>query len=242
MDSGRVEGREGDAFSFSDFAVLYRTDAQAEVLCEALARSGIPFQKRAHGCLADLPLIKKITGIMRDETVTALPVELLDKAIASLAGKEDQAEADFAGQALRPVAERCGSLELFMSEIAMGVDVDLWDPRSASVSLLTLHASKGLEFQVVFMVGCEDGILPLRWGAGEPDDVEEERRLFFVGMTRARHRLFLSHAGRRRWRGQQREMKMSPFLRDIEERLLERTGTEARKRKTSSGAEQLSLF
>ena len=72
-------------------------------------------------------------------------------------------------------------------------------PSVIASSLLTLHAAKGLEFRVVFIVGLEDGILPLRFGAEEPS--AEERRLFYVGMTRAEDRLFLLRASQRRWRG-----------------------------------------
>ena len=74
------------------------------------------------------------------------------------------------------------------------------------MSLLTLHASKGLEFAVVFIAGCEDGFLPLRFGSDEDAvNLAEERRLFFVGMTRARARLFLARAKKRLWRGQLRQ-------------------------------------
>ena len=90
--------------------------------------------------------------------------------------------------------------------------MDTWDPRAERVSLLTLHASKGLEFRVVFLVGCEEGLLPLTWG-DDPDeaDLAEERRLFFVGLTRACARLYLFH-----------RKKPSPFLAAIDEALLER--------------------
>jgi superfamily I DNA/RNA helicase len=103
--------------------------------------------------------------------------------------------------------------------------VDAWDPRAEGVSLLTLHASKGLEFPVVFLVGCEDGLLPLTWPGSDPADraeVAEERRLFFVGLTRARSRLFLFYSRKRTLRGETRETRPSPFLADVEEALLER--------------------
>jgi len=101
-------------------------------------------------------------------------------------------------------------------------DADLWDPRADRVSLLTLHAAKGLEFPVVFIVGCEDGLLPLHWGAAEtdPQAMAEERRLLFVGMTRARQRLVLSHARRRLWQGKVRPTSPSPFLEDVQQRLV----------------------
>jgi len=80
---------------------------------------------------------------------------------------------------------------------------------------MTLHASKGLEFPVVFIVGCEEGILP--WDRAE--DLEEERRLFYVGVTRAQRRLVLTRAKKRSVRGKRLERSPSPFLEDIEEEL-----------------------
>jgi DNA helicase-2/ATP-dependent DNA helicase PcrA len=99
--------------------------------------------------------------------------------------------------------------------------MEAWDPRAERVSLLTLHAAKGLEFPVVFLVGCEDGLLPFTWPGVESESLAEERRLFFVGITRARSRLFLFHSRRRVWRGETRDMRPSPFLADLEEALLD---------------------
>ncbi|MEE8409562.1 MAG: UvrD-helicase domain-containing protein [Myxococcota bacterium] len=118
--------------------------------------------------------------------------------------------------------------------------IDTWDPRADRVSLLTLHAAKGLEFEVVYVVGCEDGVLPLSW-PGSDTDVDEERRLFFVGMTRAKRRLVLTHAKTRRHRGKLRDMEPSPFLVQIEEDLVERSAT--RKRKAAAAKDsQLTLL
>jgi superfamily I DNA/RNA helicase len=111
------------------------------------------------------------------------------------------------------------------------------------VSLLTLHAAKGLEFPVVFLTGCEDGLLPLRWGGAlDPAQEAEERRLFFVGMTRARSHLFLSHARRRAWRGTVRDAVPSPFLTDIEEALLDRFRAAVRRRPARADGDQLTLL
>jgi DNA helicase-2/ATP-dependent DNA helicase PcrA len=106
------------------------------------------------------------------------------------------------------------------------------------VALLTLHAAKGLEFRVVFIVGLEDGILPLRFGAEEPS--AEERRLFYVGMTRAADHLILTRASQRRWRGRVQSLPPSPFLADIEGALLEHQRNAALRAKPES--RQLSLF
>jgi superfamily I DNA/RNA helicase len=148
-------------------------------------------------------------------------------------------------EALEPLAARCGEdLDRFLAELALGAQVDTWDPRADRVSLLTLHASKGLEFPVVFVVGCEDGLLPLRVPGrdGGPNDepatrataaeaaIAEERRLFFVGLTRARDRLFVSHVRRRRWRGTDRDMPPSRFFDAIDPRLFEDRGEAAPRR------------
>jgi DNA helicase-2/ATP-dependent DNA helicase PcrA len=122
--------------------------------------------------------------------------------------------------------------------VALGAEVDTWDPRAEGVSLLTLHASKGLEFPVVFLVGCEDGLLPLTFPGSGEEDRAEERRLFFVGIPRARSRLFLFYARKRTLRGQTAEARPSPFLADMEEALLDRREEVSRSRKP----EQLRLI
>ncbi|HEV7518011.1 MAG TPA: 3'-5' exonuclease, partial [Thermoanaerobaculia bacterium] len=131
-----------------------------------------------------------------------------------------------AAELLRPLALRAGDdLERLLAEVALGGEIDTWDPRAERVSLLTLHAAKGLEWAVVFLVGCEDGLLPLAFPSSDAADVAhraEERRLFFVGITRARTRLFLFHSRRRTLHGESRETQPSPFLADIEEALLDR--------------------
>ena len=221
VDSGRVETHEGEALSFGDFAVLYRTDAQAEALAEAFARSGMPFQKRSHDSLADQPAVQTLIRLMDELPEGQSVPERLDQAAAELVGDDPQLEASLS--AIRLLAERHkGDARQFLSELALGMDVDLWDPRADRIALLTLHAAKGLEFAVVFITGCEDGLVPLHWGSPDEADLAEERRLLFVGMTRAQTRLFLTHARKRRRHGKIRQCEVSPFLRDIEQQLLER--------------------
>ena len=226
FDTGRVSGAAESVCAFNDFAVLYRTDAQTPPLVEAFARSGIPFQKRAHTPLAGHPTVQTLLARLKTLPPDAPLADRLATASTQLA-REDKPDPDLRAitDALRPLAEKHGaSLDAFVSELALGVDVDLHDPRAERVSLLTLHAAKGLEFRVVFIVGCEDGLLPHRFSFDEAEtvDLAEERRLFFVGLTRAREHLFLTHARRRHWRGEFRDRAPSPFLRAIREALLER--------------------
>jgi len=221
MDSGRVESHESEALSFADFAVLYRTDAQAAALVEAFARSGMPFQKRSHQSLADHPCVQALIRAMDDLPEALGTLDRLNRAVGRVRRHDPQV--DLALPALCCLARRHeDNLQQFLSELALGVDVDLWDPRADRVALLTLHAAKGLEFPVVFIVGCEDGLIPLRWGRPAESDLAEERRLLFVGMTSAQKRLFLTHARKRLWQGKTRTCPISPFLRDIREQLLSR--------------------
>ena len=241
MDSGRVESAEeaGD-YSFSDFAVLYRTDAQAGLLVEALARSGIPFQKRSHSRLSEQPGVEKIMDLMRGDAGDGPVTEMLKQAAEQ--AKEDESVMA-ALEILSPLAGQCGrDREKFLAAIGLDAEVDVWDPRADRVSLLTLHAAKGLEFRAVFIAGCEEGLIPLKWSVDEQGGLDEERRLFFVGMTRAKERLFLSYAHRRLLQGKARKTGPSPFLTDIKEQLLERTKSRAGKKKPGPSTEQLDLF
>jgi DNA helicase-2/ATP-dependent DNA helicase PcrA len=245
LDSGRVDAPASEARSFADFAVLYRTDAQADALVEALARSGIPFQKKSHRRWSEEPAVQAIIRFLQESRPATPPTtsvrDHLRQAAEAVSGEHPEA-ADCVVQ-LVPLAERCGDdVSRFLSELALGIDADSWDPRADRVSLLTLHAAKGLEFPVVFLVGCEDGLLPLRWGPADDANVAEERRLFFVGLTRARERLLLSHARQRLWRGQLRDMQPSPFLEQIREELLERIQPAQGRKKRRSTDTQLQLF
>jgi superfamily I DNA/RNA helicase len=128
-----------------------------------------------------------------------------------------------AADVLAPLAARCGGdLDRFLDELALGAEVDTWDPRADRISMLTLHAAKGLEFPVVFIVGCDDGLLPLRPWTGAEVDYAEERRLLFVGMTRATTRLVLLTAAERAIRGTVTKTAPSPFLASVDASLLDR--------------------
>jgi DNA helicase-2/ATP-dependent DNA helicase PcrA len=106
-------------------------------------------------------------------------------------------------------------LDLFLQQVALVADVDRHDPDADAVTLMTLHNAKGLEFPVVFITGLEDGLFPLARAYDSPADLEEERRLFYVGITRARDKLYLAHARQRRRAGEYTYGRLSPFVEAI---------------------------
>lgn len=250
FDTGRVlpSGKEG-GHSFSDFAILYRTEAQSEALATALARSGMPFERRTHERIAERAAAMAILAQWsRLDAAESLASAL--RAAAAHAHEDTteesafgEPEIDAALRVLLAIAERCqGNATQFRLEAMMDVEVDAWDPRAERISLLTLHASKGLEFRVVFLVGCEDGLLPLRFPGRDADEAEE-RRLFYVGMTRARERLFLTRAESRHVRGVALTPSVSPYLQEIEARLVETKPSGNPERSNERGKKkQMSLF
>jgi DNA helicase-2/ATP-dependent DNA helicase PcrA len=115
------------------------------------------------------------------------------------------------------------SLLDYLQQIALFSDVDTYDGSKGRVALMTLHCAKGLEFEDVFIVGLEDGLLPHERSAGDEDEMEEERRLFFVGITRAKVGLNISCARYRTVRGQMLRTIPSPFLYELENDFAEAT-------------------
>jgi len=112
------------------------------------------------------------------------------------------------------------SLEAFLDRASLVTDVDLWEDKGNRVSLMTLHCAKGLEFPVVFVIGVEEGVLPHYRRGEEIEDLEEERRLFYVGITRAKEKLSLSRAERRFTFGVGRANLPSRFLDEIPTELM----------------------
>jgi DNA helicase-2/ATP-dependent DNA helicase PcrA len=229
-----------DAISFADIAVLYRTDAQASFIVDALGRHGVPVQKRSHDRLLDRAGVAALARELRFASglggSLAARIRLTAQVLAERPALDVSVSPEdlwSAVDVLTPLAARCGDdLESFLAALATGAEVDAWDPRADRVTLLTLHAAKGLEFPVVFLIGCEDGLLPLR-RPGTPltaDGEAEERRLFFVGLTRAQDRLYVSHALRRFRHGAEREMPVTPFLGVIDPGLFERKGPDTPRR------------
>ncbi|MGD9143707.1 MAG: UvrD-helicase domain-containing protein [Dehalococcoidia bacterium] len=112
-------------------------------------------------------------------------------------------------------------LTAFLEGVALVSDVDGLEEQSDTVTLITLHQAKGLEFPVVFIVGMEDGILPHFRSLDDPEQLEEERRLCYVGITRAQQRVYLVRAFRRRFMGSSTVNQPSRFLKDIPSQLLD---------------------
>lgn len=108
-----------------------------------------------------------------------------------------------------------GQLEAFLEQASLVNDTDAWDGVQERVTLMTLHASKGLEFPVVFIVAVEEGLVPHERSRDNPQELEEERRLLFVGITRAEKELHLSRAMYRNFRGQMRMTIPSMFLMEM---------------------------
>lgn len=232
IDSDRSTGQECE-YSFSDFAVLYRTSSQLPPLIEALQRTGMPFVTLSNEPLCEKKPVRELLKKLNSDTeiapqLTALEEEFSDKI------------ADNIWKFLTNLAQTHREKDDFIHEVSLLTEADTLDKRADRITLMTLHSSKGLEFKCVFITGLEDGILPL-YRAKEQSELNEERRLLYVGMTRAEERLFLSRATKRKWQGLLREMPISPFLEKIENDLLNLSKFD-KVFKEKDNSQQLSLF
>jgi len=132
-------------------------------------------------------------------------------------------------------ASEFGDVDEFLEQIALVSDTDQIDDEDASVILMTMHSAKGLEYPTVFIIGMEDGIFPHMRSIGDPEELEEERRLAYVGVTRAEQRLYLTHAAARTLYGATQYNPPSRFLDEIPAELVtEVEGTASRRRSSAS--------
>jgi DNA helicase-2/ATP-dependent DNA helicase PcrA len=134
------------------------------------------------------------------------------------------------------------SLPAFLDDLSQWRAGDFYDPRADAVALMTLHAAKGLEFPIVFICGLDQDLLPMRRNTLEKDTLSEERRLFYMGMTRARHRLILSTVIRRYLYGEYRTFKPSRFAKEIPAHCLEEVSPPKVPKKKPPKEKQLTLF
>ncbi|HUW24520.1 MAG TPA: UvrD-helicase domain-containing protein [Patescibacteria group bacterium] len=262
--------RLSDRFHLSDFAVLYRTNAQSRVLEEVFLRAGLPYllvggtrfyqRKEIKDVLAYLRLIanpkdavsrkrlekigktrlskfldwlkekqaQKKINLERTDTLVLLDSAL--KAAEYLELYDLQMEEDLGRleniKELRSVAAEFPRLQDFLENVALVEQEYLPESPFSSnkkevITLMTLHASKGLEFPVVFLVGMEEGLFPHSRSLLDRNELEEERRLCYVGLTRAKEKVFLTHTRKRLYFGQRSANEISRFIQDLPEELLE---------------------
>lgn len=269
MDSAVATGYETADLSLSDFAVLCRTGRQTAAIEKAFQDHGIPFQTAGERPFFDQEPVRSLVALFR--ALCRAGDGPLTRPVADRYGIPESERADWVSRvgresvpalfrdliargsvpipenaqpAVRRLLDLAGEFgedaEKFLLSTAIGTGQDTLRPDTESVSVLTLHASKGLEFECVFIAGCEEGLIPYRL-FGRESDPEEERRLLYVGMTRARSELILTHAGKRFLRGQPVRLPRSAFLDDIEEALaaFESAG---KRRSRRRGDGQLGLF
>ena len=254
---------------YTDFCVLYRTNAQSRVLEEAFLHAGLPYilvggtrfyeRKEIKDVIAYLRLIahpKDTVSYKRVEKLgkgrlerflaCALEVtkntklihlttlELLDKVLEATryldiynANVEEEAYRLENIKELRSVATEFPDLAEFLENVALmeaeytPAHIRDLDSHRKAVTLMTLHAAKGLEFPIVFIVGMEEGLFPHSRSLMEKDELEEERRLCYVGITRAKERLYLSYANRGLFFGNRTQNTVSRFIADIPQHVLE---------------------
>ena len=173
------------------------------------------------GLLATLDMEKTVEAMGRVENLREL---------AGVAAEFERSnEGAMIGDEEFDALDKIRRLELFLETTALVADIDEWDEGAGAATLMTLHTAKGLEFPAVFMVGMEDGVFPHMRSLGDPDELEEERRLAYVGITRAQDRLYLTSAWNRMLFGGSSYNPPSRFLLEVPEQLLTKAGKRQRR-------------
>ena len=166
-----------------------------------------------------------IVGAAANSVAAALGID--DADAAPVATGEDGAPGEAAD--LPPLLVPVGipRIQAFLEALSLVTDMDEYDAEQSAVTLMTLHSAKGLEFPVVFMTGLEENVFPHVRSLGDPEQLDEERRLCYVGITRARERLYLCHAWCRNLFGSTQYNPPSRFLAEVPEQLVRLTGRTA---------------
>ncbi|MBN2016713.1 MAG: UvrD-helicase domain-containing protein [Candidatus Cloacimonetes bacterium] len=272
MDSSITDGSEGSQVkSLADVAILCRLKAQISALEKALNDHSIPYQKVTEISLFFEEPVKSILDVLRlalnpsnlfliDEllkrNVLTMPdlnelktcliehnvQQALDMIIKKFFKEKVRLE-ESVRKMMNYVENFDDDFDTFLKFTILGAGVDTSDFTLERVNILTLHAAKGLEFDCVFIAGCEDSILPYSLFEDKKCDLDEERRLFYVGMTRARELLYLTCAQSRFLFGKSYTLPRSPFISAIEQKLLdEKRVTYKKKKKSEPSKSQQELF
>jgi DNA helicase II / ATP-dependent DNA helicase PcrA len=212
-------------------AVLERTGYMAELEAE-----------RSIEAAGRIENLRELVGVARefdDALERGDVVGAAANSVAAALGADDEAEAGEAAPVVVPVG--IPRIQAFLEALSLVTDMDDYDADQSAVTLMTLHSAKGLEFPVVFMTGMEENVFPHVRSLGDPEQLDEERRLCYVGITRARERLYLCHAWCRNLFGSTQYNPASRFLAEIPEQLVQLTGRRhpghgaARERQISAG-------
>lgn len=265
IDSAVTNGEDQKIGGLADIAVLCRLSRQLEVLEKALRDHHIPCQVVGEEPFFRRNPVKSIlrrcraahhpenSYLVRQVSEQSAVTEAQLRQWADLSTTDELLNAVISQDADSSLADHADIRRLFelsheypqpgafLEYLALGAVADDYNRRSEAVSLMTLHASKGLEFAAVFIPGCEQGLLPYALFDERQADVEEEQRLLYVGMTRVQQRLFLSHADSRFLFGKEYRQPRSPFVDRIEAELLEQTRGQGRK-KAKPTVEQLKFW
>ena len=265
MDSNISRGEEEKNIgSLADFAVLCRSRIQMPAIVEAFKNHNIPFQIIGEEKLTNSKSIKKIISILKyivypdneliksklDVDGVALPVakdfvdyntediiKLLTQKYFIDISKEEQKEIEFLSEMSKGFEK---DTEGFINSIVLNTQIEKYRADIEAVTIMTMHASKGLEFETVFVAGCEQGLMPYTLFHRQSDE-DEEQRLLYVAMTRAKKNLYLTNAKTRLLHGKIYENKRSSFIDKIEQSLLQQVKTVYQK-KNSEATTQLDLF
>jgi len=260
--------RQQVGYSYQDFAILYRTNAQSRAFEEVFVKEKIPYRivggvrfydrKEIKDLISYLRLLlnpqdlvsmeraqkngkRRLNKLLQWQTTeeekikTLSPLELLESVIkkteylSTFDEKDPQDSARIENiQELLNTAAQFEDTTVFLENVALVQDGFFHDVDGSNakpgVTLMSLHSAKGLEFPVVFLVGMEEGLLPHQQSLWDKEELEEERRLCYVGITRAKEKLFCIYA-QRRWNfGKITHSTRSRFLSDIKKHLLEEIG------------------
>ncbi|MBN2383509.1 UvrD-helicase domain-containing protein [bacterium] len=272
MDSQISSGDEAVRIKgLSDFAVLCRTRDQMTVIERALTDHTIPFQSISEmpfyqrepiSTLVELARLyngpdneilrqrlvrKNIIGCHEVVPPASFdPQDDLGRIMTTLIGNHFSHNGQYEPGQFRDlldfVNEEHMTWDEFIQLVTYGTGPDTMRFELEHVSIMTLHAAKGLEFECVLIAGCDDGLMPYNLFEEQQCDYNEEKRLFYMGMTRARRYLYLCHADKRLLYGRTFKLNPSPFLSKIQEELLEQVKTSGPTQSEHDETVQLSLF